>query len=347
MALITCPECGQQISDRAKVCPHCGFDLNAPKCADCGAYLPEGAAACPSCGCPVEAAAPQPAPTPAPREAAKPGVAILELPGPHPKMKTAEEWVVADDAGKNVKTKIKWGDDRTVELPLTTSEPVWVMPEDQMEDKRRKAFWAKLWPVYRILAAIFGILAVVGGIGALAVFLIDLPGTGLIASIGFAVGLLMILIPLFVNCIPKVYPDPAARPVWIDKSYDLITRYYPKMLLPASGDKKRWQKIVQICLPVVVLLVFALALINFDYGGGWYRTDIWDETVAGWIAMICVMVAFLCFAFVVMPFFVIGHPVALFCHRRSKHLRLIITPGKRYNLVWRNRHTFSVSEYDA
>lgn len=28
MALTKCPECGQQVSDRAKKCPHCGVDLN-------------------------------------------------------------------------------------------------------------------------------------------------------------------------------------------------------------------------------------------------------------------------------------------------------------------------------
>ena len=54
MALITCPECGKPVSDRAAACPHCGFDLNTPKCAECGAYLPEGAQACPVCGCPVD-----------------------------------------------------------------------------------------------------------------------------------------------------------------------------------------------------------------------------------------------------------------------------------------------------
>lgn len=29
MALIKCPECGQEISDKAKMCPHCGFELHA------------------------------------------------------------------------------------------------------------------------------------------------------------------------------------------------------------------------------------------------------------------------------------------------------------------------------
>lgn len=29
MALITCPECGREVSDRASACPHCGFPLSA------------------------------------------------------------------------------------------------------------------------------------------------------------------------------------------------------------------------------------------------------------------------------------------------------------------------------
>ena len=34
MALITCPQCGKQVSDKAKKCPHCMLDLtphNAPQ----------------------------------------------------------------------------------------------------------------------------------------------------------------------------------------------------------------------------------------------------------------------------------------------------------------------------
>ncbi len=30
MGLITCPDCGQQVSDRAKTCIHCGCPLEAP-----------------------------------------------------------------------------------------------------------------------------------------------------------------------------------------------------------------------------------------------------------------------------------------------------------------------------
>ena len=31
MALIKCPECGKEISDKANVCIHCGFPLNEQK----------------------------------------------------------------------------------------------------------------------------------------------------------------------------------------------------------------------------------------------------------------------------------------------------------------------------
>lgn len=31
MSLITCPECGQSISDKAAACPHCGYPLSALK----------------------------------------------------------------------------------------------------------------------------------------------------------------------------------------------------------------------------------------------------------------------------------------------------------------------------
>lgn len=72
MALITCSECGGQVSRTASACPHCGAPVSvAPaveerKCAECGAVLPEGAAACPTCGCPAEIKPVQPAAAPRP-----------------------------------------------------------------------------------------------------------------------------------------------------------------------------------------------------------------------------------------------------------------------------------------
>lgn len=54
MALISCNECGAQISDRAASCPKCGAPVikNIP-CPDCGCLVPENAATCANCGAPL------------------------------------------------------------------------------------------------------------------------------------------------------------------------------------------------------------------------------------------------------------------------------------------------------
>lgn len=57
MAMITCPNCGEQISDKAKKCVHCGEVLIPEEkkcCPDCGAELEEEVDSCPKCGCPIE-----------------------------------------------------------------------------------------------------------------------------------------------------------------------------------------------------------------------------------------------------------------------------------------------------
>lgn len=57
MAMTTCPNCGEQISDKAKKCVHCGVVLIPEEkkyCPDCGAELEEGMESCPKCGCPIE-----------------------------------------------------------------------------------------------------------------------------------------------------------------------------------------------------------------------------------------------------------------------------------------------------
>lgn len=59
MALINCPECGKEISDKAFECPKCGKKLKekeTPKkyCSECGNELNNGDAICSKCGCPVK-----------------------------------------------------------------------------------------------------------------------------------------------------------------------------------------------------------------------------------------------------------------------------------------------------
>ena len=64
MAMVSCPECGQEISDKAKKCIHCGrvlIEEVVPKkfCAECGKEISADAQECPFCGCPVEQEKPE------------------------------------------------------------------------------------------------------------------------------------------------------------------------------------------------------------------------------------------------------------------------------------------------
>lgn len=59
MAMIKCPECGQEISEKAKKCIHCGkvFIEDKPKtkiCSECGKEVPIDATECSFCGCPLD-----------------------------------------------------------------------------------------------------------------------------------------------------------------------------------------------------------------------------------------------------------------------------------------------------
>ena len=64
MALISCPGCGQMISDKAKACPKCGYspeqslqkiDEKSVICEECGAVVENGLEECPNCGNPTKA----------------------------------------------------------------------------------------------------------------------------------------------------------------------------------------------------------------------------------------------------------------------------------------------------
>ena len=57
--IIKCPECGHQVSDRARVCPSCGIDIagKLTRCPDCGAYIFKDEHECPNCHCVINASA--------------------------------------------------------------------------------------------------------------------------------------------------------------------------------------------------------------------------------------------------------------------------------------------------
>lgn len=51
MALIQCPECGQQISESATSCPKCGHHFGKKKfCNHCGNQIDADCVVCPKCG---------------------------------------------------------------------------------------------------------------------------------------------------------------------------------------------------------------------------------------------------------------------------------------------------------
>ena len=51
MALISCKECGKEISDAATTCPHCGAPvIKDVFCQKCGNKIPENVEFCPNCG---------------------------------------------------------------------------------------------------------------------------------------------------------------------------------------------------------------------------------------------------------------------------------------------------------
>lgn len=55
MALIECPECGNQVSDKASACPHCGCPISISnssqiECPNCGMAIDSSCEECPICG---------------------------------------------------------------------------------------------------------------------------------------------------------------------------------------------------------------------------------------------------------------------------------------------------------
>ena len=57
MAIIKCPECGHQISDKAPVCPNCGVEIagKVTQCPNCGEIYFRNEDSCPNCHRPTTA----------------------------------------------------------------------------------------------------------------------------------------------------------------------------------------------------------------------------------------------------------------------------------------------------
>ena len=68
MALVTCPECGREVSDKAASCPGCGapVDTSSRKkyCQHCGSQIDQNCVVCPMCGKQVAELNSPPGPTP-------------------------------------------------------------------------------------------------------------------------------------------------------------------------------------------------------------------------------------------------------------------------------------------
>lgn len=50
MAMIKCKECEKEMSDYAKICPHCGYENSIMFCPECDKQLSSKANMCPHCG---------------------------------------------------------------------------------------------------------------------------------------------------------------------------------------------------------------------------------------------------------------------------------------------------------
>ena len=96
MAIIKCPECGHQISDRAPVCPSCGVEIagKITLCKNCGEAVFKDQATCPNCGEQLKATTPPPVHT------------TTQPVPPTPKRPSAPQQPAENEQGKSRKTII-------------------------------------------------------------------------------------------------------------------------------------------------------------------------------------------------------------------------------------------------
>jgi hypothetical protein len=58
MALIICPECNKEISEKAKACPDCGCPNNQVRCPECSKFISNEITECIHCGYPLKSIQP-------------------------------------------------------------------------------------------------------------------------------------------------------------------------------------------------------------------------------------------------------------------------------------------------
>ena len=98
MAMIICPECGAQISDKAAACVKCGCPVIT--CSECNALVSDNAEACAECGCPIKKAASTQ------NVAGQQGKAIFQATGDS--IALLAKYVIMDNTGKTLE-KIRSG----------------------------------------------------------------------------------------------------------------------------------------------------------------------------------------------------------------------------------------------
>lgn len=89
MALINCPECESEVSDKAKSCPKCGYPTadiikNKASCPECEAEIPDNVKTCPECGYPIDSKTVNVTTTPTNKQVSEPQANKLvppEMPG--------------------------------------------------------------------------------------------------------------------------------------------------------------------------------------------------------------------------------------------------------------------------
>ena len=91
MAIIKCPECGHQVSDKAASCPSCGVGIAGKviKCPECGEIVFNDQALCPNCHCPLNNEVAEPV------AAAKKTVPHIESEAKRKGKKSLTPWIVA------------------------------------------------------------------------------------------------------------------------------------------------------------------------------------------------------------------------------------------------------------